>query len=674
METQKRKRNISYGRIVILVTLAMASLSSCKSSHVSVPSPDGNLTLSLSQEKDNIFLSIDYKGERLISPSPIGFEFEEGPFGAGIKMSKGKLERITDEYDMPVGKASHIHSVSNQRIVSLTAPDGRKVDILLRTFNDGVAFRYLFPAQDGISQLQIRSELLELHPTGDPILKAMYLPNVACSHEAPYTTRRLSEHNEGKTADMPVLLSYDSGKHLALTEAMALDYAGMQLSIEGSLLKGRLTPRVDNPNLSVVADLPHRSPWRVFLVSDRAGALLESTILTTLCDPCEETDLTWLRPGKSTWMWWNGYQTSPEAKTGDITTLNFNISKEYIDFCAQNGIDYHSITGILKPNGQEVVWYYNEDRSPGSPGSNDSTTELYPGFDLAAICNYAKQQGVEMRVWVHWLPLSKDIEGTFRLFQALGIRGMMVDFMDRDDQEMMDFQKRVLELAMKYHLHIQFHGTSKPSGLQRTYPCEFTRENTLNYEVYKWDHDHRMGADHDLNMPFTRCLAGPADYHLGGFSSVPIDSFRVNGMRPDVTSTRCHMLAMYVVLESSLQLVADAPANYKDQPGFEFIREVPTVWDETRVPLAEIDKYVVVARRKGKEWFVGAIGNHSPRDITFPLDFLGDGAYTMELYTDAEDTDTHPNHLVKTTQKVQKSDTIPIHLGAAGGFAARLTP
>ena len=674
MNTQKRKTDSSFGRSVIMIALALLSLSSCKPSHVSVPSPDGNLTLNLSQEKDSILISIDYKGERLISPSPIGFEFEEGPFGAGIKMAKGKLERITDEYDMPVGKASHIRSVSNQRIVSLTAPDGRKVDICLRAFDDGVAFRYLFPTQDGVSQLQIRSELLELHPTGDPTLKAMYLPNVACSHEAPYTTRPLSEHNEGKTADMPVLLSYESGAHLALTEAMVLDYAGMQLSIENSMLKGRLTPRMDNPELSVVGDLPHRSPWRVFLVSDRAGALLESTILTTLCDPCKDTDLSWLRPGKATWMWWNGYQTSPEAKKGDIATLNFNISKEYIDFCAQNGIDYHSITGIMKPNGQEVVWYYNEDRSPGSPGPNDSTTGLYPGFDLASICNYAKQQGVEMRVWVHWLPLSKDIEGTFRKFQALGICGMMVDFMDRDDQEMMDFQKRVLELAMKYHLHIQFHGTSKPSGLQRTYPCEFTRENTLNYEVYKWDHDRLMGADHDLNMPFTRCLAGPADYHLGGFSSVPIDSFHVNGMHPDVTSTRCHMLGMYVVLESALQLVSDAPANYKDQPGFEFIRQVPTVWDETRVPLAEVDEYVVVARRKGNEWYVGAIGNHAPRDINLPLDFLEEGAYTMELYTDAEDTDTNPNHLNKITKKVQKSDTIPIHLGAAGGFAARLTP
>ena len=500
----------------------------------------------------------------------------------------------------------------------------------------------------------------------------MYLPGLVCSHEAPYTTLRLSEHHEGKTADMPVLLSYDSGKFLALTEAMVVDYAGMRVEAADGVLKGCLTPRRDRPELSVVADLPHRSPWRVFLVSDRAGALMESNILTTLCDPCRETDLSWLKPGKATWMWWNGYQSSPEAKKGDIQTVNYHISKEYIDFCAASGIEYHSITGILNQAGTEVVWYALEDRVPGAPGTDDYVTQTYPGFRIEPICDYARQKGVDMRVWVHWEALSNDIEGTFRRFRELGVKGMMVDFMDRDDQEMIEYQKRVLELAMKYHLHIQFHGASKPSGLQRTYPCEYTRENTLNYEVYKWDYSRQMGADHDLNMPFTRCLAGPADYHLGGFLSLPSNQFRVDHLHPYVTSTRCHMLAMYVVLESALQLVSDAPANYEGQPGFEFIREVPTTWDETRVPQAVPDEYVVTARRKGDAWYVGAIGNHSERDITLPLDFLGEGEYTMELYTDADDTDSNPNHLEKRVLKVRNTDTIKVPLGGSGGFAASL--
>ena len=658
----------------LFFAIVFSFLAGCTNSGVSVSSPDGNLKLNLVRDHNAPAISIDYKGERIIMPSPIGFEFEEGSFGTDIKMSPGKLERITDEYDMPLGKASHINSLSHQRVVKLTAPDGRRVDICLRVFDDAVAYRYLFPEQEGVGQLHIRSERMEVFPAGNPVLKAMYLPNVACSHEALYTTRRLNEHNEGKTADMPVLLAYDSGTYLAMTEAMVLDYAGMQLRIGDGILKGCLTPRVDNPELCVVADFPHRSPWRVFLVSDRVGSLMESTVLTTLCDPCKETDLSWVSPGKSTWIWWNGYQSSPEARKGDLTTINFNISKEYIDFCAANGIDCHSITGILDPDGKEVVWYVNEALKPGSPGPNDNTSESYPGFDLAAICDYARRQGVKMRVWVHWKPLSRDIEKTFRKYHEMGISGLMVDFMDRDDQEMIDFQKQVLELAMKYHLDIQFHGASKPSGLQRTYPCEYTRENTLNYEVYKWDRARNMGADHDLDIPFTRCLAGPADYHLGGFVSVPYDDFKVDYSHPVVTSTRCHMLAMYVVLESSLQLVADAPANYLGQPGFDFIRQVPAAWDETRVPQAEMDEYVVTARRKGGEWYVGAIGNRSAKDITLALDFLGEGRYTMESYTDAEDTETNPNHLVNRVREVSKEDVIRIHLAPAGGFAARLVP
>ncbi len=667
-------RNRSFFGIALASAALLLLFAACSSSVVSVPSPDKNLVISISEDTGQLLLSIDYKGERLISPSPVGMEFEEGSFGAGVKMKPGKLESVTDDYDMPVGKASHIHSVSNQRVVSLTSPDGRKVDICLRAFNDGVAFRYLFPEQEGIDSLRIRSELMDLHPTGDPILKAMYLPGLVCSHESPYTTLRLSEHNVGKTADMPVLLSYDSGAFLALTEAMVVDFAGMRVMAENSTLKGVLTPRMDKPEYSVLADLPHRSPWRVFLVSDRAGALMESNILTTLCDPCEETDLSWVKPGKATWPWWNGYQSSPEAKKGDLQTVNFNISKEYIDFCVANGIEYHSISGILNSNGSEVVWYAKVDRVPGAPGDEDCPTETYPGFDIKPICDYAKQKGVDMRVWVHWEALANDIEGSFKKFQELGIKGMMVDFMDRDDQEMIEYQKRVLELAMKYHLHIQFHGASKPSGLQRTYPCEFTRENTLNYEVYKWDYARQMGADHDLNMPFTRCLAGPADYHLGGFLSLPYDDYKVSPLHPYVTSTRCHMLAMYVTLESSLHLVSDAPANYENQPGFEFIKEVPTVWDETIVPQAKLDEYVVTARRKADKWFVGAIGNHSARDISLPLDFLGDGEYTMELFTDAEDTDTDPNHLEKKVLQVKKTDTIDVHLAASGGFAAILKP
>lgn len=660
-----------------LLFLVLAGFLSCTSSEeVSVPSPDGHLRLTLCRADSNLAISVSYKGNQLLLPSPIGLEFQDGSFGADVKVSKGSQTRIEEEYDLPTGKTSHVSSESNQRIVTLTAADGRVVELHLRAFDDGVAYRYVFPEQQDSARLLIKEEVMDIRPEGNPLVKAMYIPWGWCSHEDVYLTDSLSKIHQERSAEMPVLLTYGHGTYMAITEAMVVDYAGMRLAIDGGELRGRLTHRLDKPELSVIAERPLRSPWRVFIVSDRIGAVMESNVLTSLCDPCTETDLSWLRPGKATWPWWNGYQCEAGWK-GDVNAINFDLSKEYIDFCAEHGIEYHSVSGIMLPDGTEVPWYYNENHGVGTAYPADCTTELYPGFDLPAISAYARKKGVGLRVWVHWETLSKDIEGTFRQFRQWGIDGMMVDFMNRDDQEMIDFQKRVLQLAMKYHLHIQFHGASKPSGLSRTYPCEFTRENTCNYEVYKWDGTsgaRQMGADHDLNIPFTRNLAGPADYHLGGFVSVRPEDFKADFWHPVVTSTRAHMLGMYVVLESTLQLVSDSPARYASQPGFDFICQVPTVWDEMRVLQGEPDEYVVIARRHGDQWYVGGIGNHDARDISLPLGFLGDGEYTLQLYADAESSAEDPNKLEERKQKVHKSDRIDIHFAPNGGFAARLVP
>jgi alpha-glucosidase len=247
---------------------------------------------------------------------------------------------------------------------------------------------------------------------------------------------------------------------------------------------------------------------------------------------------------------------------------------------------------------------------------------------------------------------------------------MMVDFMDRDDQQMVNIQTEILEKAARHHLHIQFHGAYKPTGLSRTFPNEFTREGTLNYEVNKWD--KRITPAHDLNMPFTRLLAGATDYHLGGFRAVPDSLFRVQYTRPLMLGTRCHMLGMYVVLESALAMVCDYPDAYEGQPGFEFIQQVPTVWDETRVLDAVVDKYIVIARRKGEEWFIGAINSHEAREVTIPLSFLGPHAYTLLTWSDAFDTPTNPNHLEAKVQRVTPSYNITIKMAPGGGFAGHI--
>ena len=267
--------------------------------------------------------------------------------------------------------------------------------------------------------------------------------------------------------------------------------------------------------------------------------------------------------------------------------------------------------------------------------------------------------------------ITEKLEEAFALYEKWGVKGLMVDFLDRDDQEMIRIQEEILQAAARHRLFIQFHGSSKPSGLTRTYPNEFTREGTLNYEVCKWD--TLVNADHDISVPFTRLLAGPTDYHLGGFRALPRSEFKIQYVNPYVMSTRCHMMAMYVVLENHLTSLCDTPMAYEGQPGFEVLRTVPGTWDEMHVPLAEFNKYVTVARRNGTDWWVGTLNDGTARTLNLKLDFLGEGEYRAEIYTDAPDAEKNPNHLSKEIRTVTRKDKIELPLAVDGGAVLRIS-
>jgi alpha-glucosidase len=284
---------------------------------------------------------------------------------------------------------------------------------------------------------------------------------------------------------------------------------------------------------------------------------------------------------------------------------------------------------------------------------------------MKQVCDYAKQKKVGIRVWTHWKALYPKLDMAFTLFEKWGISGMMVDFMDRDDQEMVNIQTEILQKAAAHHLHIQFHGAYKPTGLSRTYPNEFTREGAMNYEYDKWDKLVTPGAD--LNIVFTRMLAGSTDYHLGGFRALPVSKFIAQEHKPYVMGTRCHMLAMYVVLENYLSMICDYPDAYIGQPGFEVLRHIPTTWDETHVPAAEVDKYVSIARRKKNSWYIGTITDTTAREITIHLSFLPAGKYRATIYSDADDANENANHLAKRTMAVDKTTILKLSLASGGG-------
>ena len=343
------------------------------------------------------------------------------------------------------------------------------------------------------------------------------------------------------------------------------------------------------------------------------------------------------------------------------------VDKYYIDFAAGHGIDFHSIYGYA-----EQPWYEDKNMNFEHPAPDANVMRTVKSLDMDAVAAYAAQQGVGLHMWVNWKPLYARLDEALAQFEKWGVRGMMVDFMDRDDQEMIRIQEEILAAAAEHKIFVQFHGACKPTGLNRTYPNEFAREGTRNYECFKWSKD--LGADLDVSIPFTRLLAGVTDYHLGGFRAVPVDKFKIQYTNPLVTVTRSHMLGMYVVLECYLGMVCDSPMSYLGQPGFEFIQQVPTVWDETVVPDASVNEYAVVARRNGENWYVGAINNTERRSVSFKTDFLGEGQYVAEIYCDNENTESDPDLLDKKEVRIDRNSVINIEMAGSGGFAIRIMP
>lgn len=631
---------------------------------IQLSAPDGDIRYSFRLKDQGPVYGVRYKGKPVIAEAELGLSFREtGAFKRGLKMLAPVFSEGVEEYELVVGKTRAVREPYRQVIIPLEekAAPKRRIQLVVRAFNDGVAFRYEFPEQAGWTSYVLTEEQTDFKLVGNPKVRTLFLPHYTTSHEGEYSTLLLSEVKEDTLMDMPTLFEFPGQTYLAITEAALLDYAGMYLVKRKGVLTSALSPLPNEGDVKVKARLPHQTPWRVLMVSDRVGALIESNLITNLAPPRRVEDVSWIKPGKTTFPWWNG---SIIPDTTFAPGNNFENNQYYIDFCARNGLEYHS---IVESCGHE--WYTN-DGGGYQPGPNADVTKPVPGMDMKQICDYAASKGVGVRVWVHWKALYPKLDTAFALFEQWGLKGMMVDFMDRDDQEMTNIKEEILVKAAKHKLHIQWHGAEKPTGLSRTYPNEFTREGTLNYEVNKWD--KRITPDHDLNIVFTRMLAGPADYHMGGFRAVPDSLFKVQYTRPLMMGTRCHQLGMYVVLENYQGMVCDYPAAYEGQPGFEFIKQVPTVWDETKVLDARVGEYIVVARRKGADWYVGAITGSQDREVTIDYSFLKTGNWEATIYADTEDAGVHPNKINKETKQVHPTSAQHLWLARGGGAVIHL--
>ncbi|MES2827414.1 MAG: glycoside hydrolase family 97 protein [Bacteroidota bacterium] len=653
---------------VLIVLLSFYAAGLMASQQVFVKSPNGQLVFSLSVYKDMPVYGVSYRGQKIIDNSGLSLLFKEnGRFAANLDLIKSTTVLVDDRYELAIGKTRNVHNPYRQLTLSLREKLGAKrlVNIIVRAFNDGVAFRYEFPEQANWGSYTLTEERTCFNVLGNPRIRTLLFGNnYNNNHEGVYQKMNLAELKENVLMDVPVLFELTGKKYLAITEASLRNYAGMYLVKENGVLRTELSPLQGQTEIKVKAILPHQTPWRVMMISDQPGTFLESNMLTSLNEPSEIKDVSWLKPGKTSFHWWNG-DVLPDSTFAP--GVNFETNKYYIDFCARNNIEYHSVIGY-----GGVAWYSNNWPSYAEPGSYADVTKPVASLDMQRICDYAKQKGVAIHVWVNWKALYPQLEAAFTQFEKWGIKGMMVDFLDRSDQEMVKIQEEILDRAAAHHLFIQFHGAYKPTGMNRTYPNEFTREGTHNYEQNKWLNE-ALSPEHDLDIAFTRMIAGASDYHLGGFRAVKLTEFKPRYIRPLMVGTRSHMLAMYVVMESYLNMVADYPEAYEGQPGFEFLRQVPTVWDETKVVKGVLDEYLTIARRHGNDWFLGTLNNSTHRTLEIPLSFLGEGDYKAEIYGDAIDSGAFPNKLDKTTGTFKKGDIMTVKLAAGGGNAIRFT-
>ena len=655
-----------------LTLVCLAILAEQQGLHADAPSrlhsPDGRLVVQIqmptSGSPETPRWSATFRGKTILSDCRLSLEVAgAGELLAGVRVQNQRSRSVDERLPVLFGKAAVARDRCEETRFSLENRRHQSLVVVFRCYDDAVAFRYEVPKGGDRERLTVMEEGSSFALLGNPRAYVQYLENYRTSHEHNVTTTHYREIKPDTLLDMPATFVWDDGTHLAITEAALRHYAGMSLMRRASApreLVCRLTPRADGAK--VVRGLPMETPWRLVMVGDRAGALLESNVVYCLNAPNVIGDTAWIKPGKMTWSWWNGnlYDAKPAEPI-----LSLAVNQKYIDFCARSGILYHSVIAD-----ETTTPWYRQTNKGITPGPDTDVTKPRADLDLEGIRRYAESKGIRLWTWVHQAALRGRVKEAFAAFEKLGWSGMMVDFFDHDDQDTVEHAEAILQAAARHHILIHFHGIWKSTGCQRTYPNLMNHEGALNLEYLKWS--DRCTPEHNLLMAFTRLLAGPMDYHLGGFRAVTRQEFQPHFIAPNVLGTRGHHLAMYVCFDNPNPMIADYPAAYEGQPGFDFLAAVPTWWDETRVLVGEVGELLVTARRRDQTWYLGGMAAKRARPLELPFAFLGPGRYTGKVWKDAPDSETNPNHLTIETFPAASTDTLRVRVTAGGGFVAKL--
>lgn len=645
-------------RMLLILILGGGSADGQQKSY-SVKSPDGKIEMRIGAA-EQLTVSVYRNGAELVLPSPISMEMVDGR-NLGVKpaVKSTSTRSVKTTIIPPVAeKRSMIPDVYNELTILFSGDYGLNV----RAYDDGGAYR--FTTMLGQS-LTIKHEHLRINVAPSDSVWFPEEPSFLSHSERLYKCLAVNSISDTQMCHLPAVFVKANGVKIAFSESDLLDYAGLYLRGAGGgapslvskfppypleeQLSGDRTVRVTKTADHIAVTAGTREyPWRVFAIAENDGDLIENDIIYRLGSPSRLKETSWIRPGKVAWDWWNANNLAGVSfKTG----INTETYKHYIDFASRHKIEYVIFDeGWSKPS---------------------DLFDINPDMNMDELFAYSRQKNVGIVLWVTSKALDDRMSAALDRFEKWGAKGIKVDFMQRDDQKMVNFYEKTAIEAAKRRLIVDFHGSYKPTGLSRTYPNVVTREGVQGLEHSKWSAN--VTPHHDVTIPFIRMFAGAMDFTPGAMRNATKENFRPVFTEPMSQGTRCHQLAMYVVYESPLQMLCDSPTMYGREPVImEFLSAVPTTWDQTKVLNGSISHYVTVARRKGTGWYVGSMTNWTSRDFEIKLDFLDSGRYEMLEYADGLNADKAASDFVRTSREVKAGDVVRIHLAPGGGWAARL--
>jgi alpha-glucosidase len=636
----------------------------------SLKSPEDRLEVKVTHDKGFSY-SVLLRGQEVIAPSRVDLRVVgKGWLGeqTGEPQAEERTKEEVVEFVVP-RKYRQLDTKYNE--LELKLEDG--ASLIFRAYDEGVAYRWK-TAYD--CEITVEDELAQFIFPGEPNSWFPEEESIMTHQERVYKYMPLSEVTPERFCSTGVLIDLKGGRKVYISESDLLSYPGMFLRGAGDGkvgLVGKYAPFVleaealtldsgkkSDRDIAPTKTAPYLAktagtrdfPWRVMLVTEKDTGLLQSEIIFNLAKPLEIEDPSWIKPGKVTWDWWNSNNLAGVDFRAGMNTATY---KYYIDFASDYGIEYLLI-------------------DEGWCGDSTNLLSERSEINIQELCDYGKEKNVRILLWVLWNALDAKLEEALAKFEKLGVAGVKVDFMQRDDQWMVDYYERIAEAAAKHKMLVDFHGAYKPTGLRRAYPNVMTREGVTGLEQYKWG-DINSNPEQELMLPFIRMVAGPFDYTPGALTNANKASWRWNVDHAMSQGTRCHQMAMFVIYESPLQMLADSPSRYRQEPVcMKFLGPVPAVWDDTIALDGKVGDYVAMARRSGDDWYLGAMTDWDPRELEIKLDFLPEGSYQLEVWADGVNADRNGQDVSYKTREVTAGEVLKIKMAPGGGWVARLRP